>query len=453
MSRFDVKNGLSRRTVLRGLLGGGTVALGLPMLEAMLNPNGDRLANGAELPVRFISWFWGNGKKNDKWNPDTAGVDYELKEQLAPLAPVKSYCSVLTNFDNKAGYGRRGHHDGVAGFFSGHPFIAIDPNGANYASKFGGPSIDQVIADIIEAQSPTYLKSLQLAISKRVTKSEGPTLEFLSHRGPDQPMQQTFNPMDVYDQLFGNFTPQDDPSGELRVRMLDAVNEDAKTLEKRLGAADKVRLEAHLEGLSELRKQIAALPPACTQPPAPGQDNNDVNGNEPLTEVARAMSDLIVVAFRCDLTRVVSLQHNGSVGGTVFHMTGTTTNMHSLSHDEPGDQAHVNGAIVQCMESFSYLLEQLMNASEGSENLLDQSVVLCGSDCQEGANHSSKDQPAIVAGRGGGALRHPGIHYRSDNQQNTSDILLTLLQVFDPSATSVGSAEGLSTNALSAIKS
>ncbi|MCA9621259.1 MAG: DUF1552 domain-containing protein, partial [Myxococcales bacterium] len=249
MSRIK---GLPRRTVLRGLVGGSAVALALPMLEAMLNPNGDRLVNGAELPVRFISWFWGNGKKSDKWNPDTEGPDYELKEQLQPLANVKDYVSVLTNFSNKAGYGRRGHHDGVAGFFSGHPFIELDPMGANYASKFGGPSIDQVIADVIDAKSPTYLKSMQVAVSKRVTRSEGPTLEFISHRGPDQPLEQKFNPQEVYDQLFGNFTPMEDPSGDLRLLMLDAVNEDAKQLRSRLGAADKLRLDAHLEGIAQL---------------------------------------------------------------------------------------------------------------------------------------------------------------------------------------------------------
>ncbi|MEZ4446982.1 MAG: DUF1552 domain-containing protein [Polyangiaceae bacterium] len=449
MSRIK---GLPRRTVLRGLVGGSAVALALPMLEAMLNPNGDRLVNGAELPVRFISWFWGNGKKSDKWNPDTEGPDYELKEQLQPLANVKDYVSVLTNFSNKAGYGRRGHHDGVAGFFSGHPFIELDPMGANYASKFGGPSIDQVIADVIDAKSPTYLKSMQVAVSKRVTRSEGPTLEFISHRGPDQPLEQKFNPQEVYDQLFGNFTPMEDPSGDLRLLMLDAVNEDAKQLRSRLGAADKLRLDAHLEGIAQLQKQLAAMPPTCTPPGVPGETNEDVGGNEPLTEVARAMSDLIVVAFQCDLTRVVSFQHNGSVGGTVFHMTGTSTNMHSLSHDEPADQAHVNGAIVECMSNFGYLLEGLMNASEGSENLLAQSVVLCGSDCQEGVNHSSFDQPALVAGGGGGALTHPGIHYRSTTQENTSDILLACLQVFDPSATEVGSAQGLSTTPLLALK-
>ncbi len=443
---------LPRRTVLRGLLGGSAVALALPMLEVMLDPNGDRMADGQELPVRFVSWFWGNGKKNARWNPDVTGVDYDLKEQLQPLAAVKPYVSVLTNFDNKAGYGRRGHHDGVAGFFSGHPFIELDPMGANYASKFGGPSIDQVIADVIEAQSPTYLKSLQVAVSKRVTKGEGPTLEFLSHRGPDQPMQQKFNPVEVYDQLFGNFTPMEDPSGDLRLMMLDAVMEDAAQLEKRLGAADKLRLESHLEGIAQLQKQIAALPPACTPPPGPTVTNEDVNGDEPLTAVAHVMSDLVALAFQCDLTRVVSFQHNGSVGGTVFHMTGTSTNMHSLSHDEPGDQAHVNGAIQECMQNFAYLLDRLVNTAEGSGNLLDQSVVLCGSDCQEGVNHSSQDQPAIVAGRGGGALTHPGIHYRSGGDENTSDILLSCLQVFDPTATEVGSAQGLSTTPLTAIK-
>ena len=67
---------LPRRTVLRGLLGGSAVALALPMLEVMLDPNGDRMADGQELPVRFVSWFWGNGKKNARWNPDVTGVDY-----------------------------------------------------------------------------------------------------------------------------------------------------------------------------------------------------------------------------------------------------------------------------------------------------------------------------------------------------------------------------------------
>src|SRR5262249_15614070 len=130
---------LSRRTMLRGMLGSASVALALPALEAMLNSNGDALAAGDPLPRRFMTWFFGNGVRLDRWVPDTQGAKWELTEELAPLEQVRDYCSILSGFNNKAGYGRRGHHDGVAGHFSGHPFIPLDPGSANYSSKFGGP--------------------------------------------------------------------------------------------------------------------------------------------------------------------------------------------------------------------------------------------------------------------------------------------------------------------------
>src|SRR5262249_47190983 len=156
---------LDRRTMLRGVLGGAAIALALPPLEAMLNSHGTAFANGDTLPRRFMTWFFGNGVRLDRWTPSNQGPGYDLKEELQPLAAVQDCCSVLSGFDNKAGYGRRGHHDGVAGCFSGYPFIALDPMGANYASKFGGPSIDQVIAAKIG--QATYLPSLHVGVSKR----------------------------------------------------------------------------------------------------------------------------------------------------------------------------------------------------------------------------------------------------------------------------------------------
>ena len=104
---------LDRRTMLRGMLSGAAVALALPPLEAMLNSNGTAFADGALLPRRFMTWFFGNGIILDQWTPGTQGSGYELTTELAPLANVKEYCSVLSGFDNKAGYGRRGHHDGA----------------------------------------------------------------------------------------------------------------------------------------------------------------------------------------------------------------------------------------------------------------------------------------------------------------------------------------------------
>src|SRR4051812_43903121 len=95
------RNVLSRRTLLRGMLGGVMTAVALPTLEAMLNSHGTALADGNPLPQRIITWFFGNGVRLDRWVPKTQGPDYELSEELAPLAKVKPYLSVLTGFQNR----------------------------------------------------------------------------------------------------------------------------------------------------------------------------------------------------------------------------------------------------------------------------------------------------------------------------------------------------------------
>lgn len=52
---------ITRRTVLRGLLGGSAFTLGLPLLEPMLNSHGTALAQGIALPKRYGLFFWGGG--------------------------------------------------------------------------------------------------------------------------------------------------------------------------------------------------------------------------------------------------------------------------------------------------------------------------------------------------------------------------------------------------------
>jgi hypothetical protein len=441
---------LNRRTMLRGMLAGCGVALGLPTLEAMLGSHGTAFADGSPLPRRLVTWFFGNGVRLDRWVPKIQGADYELTDELAPLAKVKDYCSVLTGFNNKAGYGRRGHHDGVAGAFSGFPFIELDPGNSNYSSKFGGPSIDQVAATAIAKKTPTYLPSLQLGVSKRVTTGEGPTLQYLAHKGPDQPLPSEFNPQVAFAKLFGSFVPKDDHSTKLRVTALDAVREDAKRLQMRVGASDKMRLEAHMESIYILQKQILAIPPVCMKPGQPVETNDDINGDEPLEAVSKAMADIIAVAFACDLTRVVSLQQSGSVGGTVYWMTGATVEEHGLTHDG-AQQELVHQSVVFNMSCYAYLLEKLKATPEGPGNLLDNSVVYLGSDAAEGLTHSCFDQPIVVAGRGGGGLVYPGVHYRSDSDENTTDVLLSVLKTIDPTATEVGADQGYSNTPCKAI--
>jgi hypothetical protein len=451
--------GLSRRTMLRGVVGGSTVALALPLLEIMLDEHGEALANGGALPRRLITWFFGNGcalnVTNDvnsglRFWPTAEGPNYDITPQLAPLAAagVIDYCSLLSKFDVKAAAEhRRGHHDGCA-FFSGYPFIELPADGANYSSKFGGPTIDQVAANFIG--NLTYLPSIQLQISKRIVTTEGPTLQYLSHKGPDQPLPQIANPQAAWDTLFASFTPDNDPATPHRLAALDAVTADAKALQMRVGAADRIRLEAHLDSVAQIRGQIAATAPECVQPSQPSETNTDNNGVEPLIAVNNVMSDLLALAFSCDITRVASVQFTGSVGFTVFTDLGQNVGHHDMTHDGNANEA-VDASTIYAMERLAYLLAALRNTSEGAGNVLDNSCVLVSSDCSSGLTHSTFDQPIIVAGAGGGALRYPGIHYRSPNGENTSDILLACLRTVCLEASEVGGTLGYSNTPLTAI--
>lgn len=451
--------GMSRRTMLRGAVAGGSVALALPLLEIMLDQHGEALAGGGPLPRRLITWFFGNGCALDvtgdpgsglRFWPASQGPGYEVTPQLAPLAAagVLDYCSVLSRFDVKAAAEhRRGHHDGCT-FFSGYPFIELPADGANYSSKAGGPTIDQVAASEIGAQ--TFLPSVQLQISKRIVTTEGPTLQYLSHKGPDQPLPQIANPQEAWNKLFASFTPENDPSTPHRLAALDAVSEDARALQMRVGSADRIRLEAHLDSVAQIRTQIAALAPECAQPMQPSETNADIDGKEQLASVNAVMSELLALAFACDITRVASVQFTGSVGFTVFDALGQNMGHHDMTHEAAQNDA-VDAATIYTMERLGELLAALRATPEADGNLLDNSCVLVSSDCSSGLTHSTFDQPVIVAGAGGGALKYPGVHYRSPSEENSSDILLACLQTLCPTASEVGGGIGRSTTPLSAI--
>lgn len=438
---------LNRRTLLRGAVGGAATALGLPTLEAMLNRHGDAYASGETIPKRFGVWFWGNGVRLDRWNPSSTGAGWRLSPELAPLEHLKPYINVVSGYRAKAGYGRRGHHDGCASLLSGIPFIELPSNNSPYSSKFGGPSIDQVAASRIAGD--TLFPSVHVGVSKSVVRGEGPTLEFMSHRGPDQPIPSERNPQRVFDRIFGSFTPPDvtDPTNTLRVNILDAVKEDTRALKRKLGLSDQRRLDAHLQSIDQVQREIAALPPeltsACSVPTRPTEENVNMNGREPLQAVHDIMADLIGLAFACDLTRVATVMFTCSVGGTIYHDLGATRGHHELSH-EPSEQDFIHRATHWNMQQFARLVQRLADIPEGDGSVLDNCAWLGTSDCSEGLSHSSNDYPMVIAGKAGGFLKYPGVHHRGSSDDNTSDVLLTLMRAVDAGISEVGAAQGYS---------
>ena len=70
------------------------------------------------------------------------------------------------------------------------------------------------------------------------------------------------------------------------------------------------------------------------------------------------------------------------------------------------------------MKCFASLLESLRAIPEAAGNILDNSVIYVSSDVADGKAHSTTDYPLVVAGGGGGLLKHPGVHYRFEQREH-----------------------------------
>jgi hypothetical protein len=442
MSRFHLK----RRTFLRGI---GNAMVALPVLECMLNNHGTALAQGTPLPRRFGVFFWGNGMRKEHWVPSATGPGYALSTSLAPLAPVRDFVNVVTNYEVKAA-GPRGHHNGVSGMLSGVEFVALEHPNSNYSSKFGGPSIDHLLHGDLGVPASKPVLNLRTAPAGEIVSGEGPTLQFISHRGSDAPQPPEETLASAFGDLFGGLAPTDamDPRRALRTSVLDLVKDDIDRLKPRLSTNDRRRLDAHLTGISELRERIRALPPEFTgtcRMPEPVTSTP-----EGLRAMCDAQADLIAMAFACDIRQIATLQFTGSVGSTRF--PGTGAGHHDMTHD-PAQQAAVQATTVFTMECFSSVMQKMAALPEGAGSLLDNSLWLATSDCAEGLDHSVDDYPIVLVGRAGGAMRYPGTHVRGPSlfKKNTNDVLLTIARAMGSSRASIGEGFTQSTNVVSEV--
>jgi hypothetical protein len=443
---------LNRRTMLRGALGGAAVAIGLPPLLAMFNSNGTAHADSTPIPKRLGIFFWGNGVKLDRWTPANTGAGWTPSLELAPLTDLKDYVSVVSGMEIKSG-NPRGHHAGCVGILSGAPLVEQPHPNSNYVSTFSKASIDQVAAEVIG--KTTRFKSLELGVSTRVVTGEGTTLHYLSHNGPDSFNPPEYDPSKAFDRLFGgDFVAPNAMTNELanatrnlRKSVLDAVSADITSLRQNVGTSDKTRLDQHLDNIRSIENRLtenpASTPALCKVPTRPGSFPA-VSGQEPIDERTQAMSDLVAMALACDQTRVFSIMFSGSVGSTVFWEVNANSGHHGLTHDEPGDQPLVHASTVFTMQQFAKLVAALKGIPEGAGNLLDNSAILASSDVADGREHSIADYPIVVAGKAGGLLKYPGVHYRSKGE-NTSNVLLTLLNVVGVQLAQFGDQGGMTT--------
>ncbi|MBC7794359.1 MAG: DUF1552 domain-containing protein, partial [Clostridia bacterium] len=230
---------LDRRTVLRGVVSGVGATVGLPILDAMLNLGGTKLANGATVPLRYGTWFWGNGAIIDAggfrpWVPAATGSAWQPKEELQSLVGQRDMLSIVS--------GREAYHDGEWLAHHTGRFVMLSGSYARDA-EYGnslGPSIDRVIADAWQGTAP--LDSVDVGVSKRGfgTSAYNDSTSFFGFDRDRRQMQwnlPVYSPDAVYDRIFRIIGPsggQTDPAvtAQLRSRrsVLDVVMEDANAL-------------------------------------------------------------------------------------------------------------------------------------------------------------------------------------------------------------------------------
>src|SRR6266404_946941 len=412
---------LPRRTVLRGMLAGGMgVVIPLPRMAGMLNGNGTAYASGAALPLRYGTWFFGNGINPPEWVPTATGSGnaWTLSTALMPLQPVKSYLQVITGLTNKTPI-NPGHKARPAAALTG-----ATAGGADVQL----PSIDQVLVPILNAGAmPALPNGLHVGISN--TSGAGALDLRASFRGPSASNPPEYDPAAVFKQLvmFGGSNPTGgtmrpsgpDPELAHRKRALDAVLDSAASLRARLGKADQIRLDQHLVGVHQIEDQIAILSTMPRTPttnaklvdPAMTYPNMGAVGS--ITALrCKAMSDLVVFALATDITRVFSYMFSSSA----CHGNYADAGLDPVTfHEDYGHRRSPKGGayatqgfltgVKYAMTNFNDTLTRLMNCADGAGNLLDNSVVYSTSCTGESQSHGGNDFPVLVAGKAGGLLK------------------------------------------------
>ncbi len=433
----------SRRRFLRGVLGGAAVGVGLPWLEFMAHPAKANAAGTDAFPRRFVLFFWGNGMLPDRWVPTGTGADYTLSEQLEPLASIREHVTVISGMAVKTP-NIAAHGSGPAGFLAGGPLV---PDGTELV--YAGPTIDQVIAN--EVGGNTVFRSLEIAVEEGARG--------LSHASPTSVNPAESNPRVLFERLFGGSfrapgeEPIVDPTLSLRRSVLDAVSDDVRRLQRRVGTADKARLDQHFTAVRDLELRVARLledPPnlaACSRPQAPG-DYPPIDGRPQMSALTAVMADMAAMSLACDQTRVLSLWYSSPVNNILY--PGASAGHHGLTHDEPGDQPTVNMIVRSIMGDFATFVQRLAAVDEGDGTLLDHTGILATSDVSQGRNHSIDEYPVLLAGKMGGYLK-PGQHYRSASGENVSKVALTMAQGMGLSLPSFGHDAGETNSVVSEV--
>jgi hypothetical protein len=427
---------LPRRTVLRGI---GTT-LALPLLDAMVPAFAAAKATVA--PVhRFQTFYMPNGMAMPYWEVKEEGTRFELSPILEPLAPFRDQLLILSGLTATWVVA----HAGASGSF----LTGITRGGRNETEILADVSVDQLLAR--ELGKHTQLGSLELSLD--ATQNAGACTANLScvythtisWRGAKQPLPMEYNPRAVFERLFGDSGSTARPAREARMAqrksILDAVAERLAEVRRQIGSQDRLKVDEYTESVRDVERRIE-LAESQSDIELPVLDQPQ--GAPPTFEDHLAlMLDLQILAFRTDLTRVITFMLSKEQSARPYPQIGVPEAHHPLSHhnNDPEKVAKMSKINRYHTELFAKYLEKLRDTPDGDGSLLDHMTILFGGGISNSTSHSGENLPVLLVGGGAGRLKG-GRHIRYTDRPWMANLLVTLMDKFDLPVEKIGRSTG-----------
>ena len=436
-----MKKALARRTFLRGL--GAAVAL--PVLDAM---SPAFAASSVSKPVRAAWLYVPNGIDMRHWNPGPEGPLGALPKVLESLEPMKNDLMVLSNLTANWGrpllVGAGDHGRAAAAYMTG-----VEVYRTSGADLKLGVSADQIAANAVGHL--TKLPSLEIGLEEARQAGNcdnGYSCAYaynMSWKTEHQPLPPISDPRGLFERLFGAGLPESAENRSRRLAMrrsiLDLVTDDTKRLESTLGRVDRRKIDEYLTSVREVEQQVERsekegmiIDPGMEKPYGVPPEFDDY---------FRIMTDLMIIAFRADLTRIATLMIGREGSTRSYREIGIPDGHHPLTHHQGNEEMLDKVCQINCyhVKLFSEFLAKLKATKEGDSNLLDQSMIVYGSGISDGNIHTHDELPTILAGRGGNWLT-PGRHIKYQRETPVANLFATMVERMGVRAEHVGDSTG-----------
>ncbi|MBN9693628.1 MAG: DUF1552 domain-containing protein [Verrucomicrobia bacterium] len=424
----------SRRTFLRGL----GVTMALPWMESH-TVWGDEppvgLKPASEAPVRMAVLFSGNGFHSKEWWAKGEGQSMELGRVLAPLQEHRKKLVFIRGLYNAEALKGNIHSSQTGNLLSGAPLAS----GGEIRS---GTSIDQVLAQ--RYGRSTKVPSLVLGCEKsNPSVHKNYSMLYSSHiswSSPTTPTPLELYPALAFDRLFKDEVNRGDQS------VLDAVLEDAQDFRRQISAHDQRKLDEYLDSVREVelrieqagkKGELQGWRPTLSAPNIPRPPNGIP---QDIAEHMRLMSDILVLGFQTDTTRLATLKLNNDHSSLRFPNLGVDYMIHHLlSHSDTEDWLKVNQFFIQ---QLAYIAGKLDAIQEGDRTLLDNSMLLYCSSMMTG-NHNNDQLPVLMLGGGGGKIQGGRIlDYTGKPDRQMCNLYLSMMDKFDVRLDRFGDSTG-----------